>query len=97
MPDLSILQGTVETLTAIASDIRSVVQTNTDINIQVIGTLERLVAQLAALEPTQEAIDALTVQLSTAILSLQVSKDRIVEQNGLLQTELVRIDPTTPV
>lgn len=97
MSDISGLQGSITALTQVASDIRSVVQTNIDINIQVIGMLERLAAQLAAMEPTQEAVDRLTVEVATAVLSLQTSKDRIVEQNGLLQTEMVRIDPSTPV
>lgn len=93
MPDLTELQTTITSLTQLITDFRPVMQTSMDLSQVVIGKLEELARQIAALSPTQDAIDALKASAAAALAEIQSDKDKLVSVNQAYTDELNKLTP----
>lgn len=96
MPDLAELQSVVLGMASALSDFQPVVQANVDLSIQVIAKLDELSARIAALEPTQQAIDELAAVASAALDTIHMDKAAVVAVNQAYNAELAKIAPPEP-
>jgi hypothetical protein len=97
MTDIATLTGKIAALEAGLADLGSVVSTNTNFQIQVVGALENLHRELVALSassgPTQEQIDDLTSRVGAEVTAIRAAADTIVANNAAFQAELDLLVP----
>lgn len=94
--DLSVLQANVTNLTAAVDAIAPVLAAGQLLTTRVISTLESLVAQIAALTPTQSSIDALAASVGISLSALATDAAEVQAQQVAVQAELDKVAPTTP-
>ncbi len=99
MTDIATLTDKITALETGLADLGSVVSTNTNFQIQVVGALENLHRELVALSassgPTQAEIDDLATRVGVEVTAIRAAADVLVANNAAFQAELDLLVPTS--
>lgn len=94
MADITDLKASVANLTNIMANVGPVLQANTDLGIQIVGTVERILALVGQTGPSQAEIDALSASVTAALAQLNDDISSVNATNAALQAEIAKAAPS---